>query len=187
MQCGHKCDRVTPSCPHAGAMIGRRKSVLFIIILGTMLKLPASSFATFPNSLRILLKAHSVALASTLKVLLYCIPPNLRLSTHSIQIPSFWRCNLYQHYFLIDPEILWQETFCCHWPRIPSSFSFSASFRNVFPFALSRKKYSHIPCVNWSLPSILHRLPRCAFHCQNFDGAWPCAVNFSLQQCGNLQ
>ena len=49
----------------------RRESVLFNIIPCTMLKLTASSFATFPKASRILSKAHSVALTSTLKILLY--------------------------------------------------------------------------------------------------------------------
>ena len=87
---------------------------------------------------------------------------------HSIQISSFCECGLYPHYFSLDPEILRQESLVAISPCTPSRFSFSASFRNCFAFALSRGKYSHIPCINSSFPNIFHNLPPCAFlfhHC----------------------
>ena len=66
---------------------------------------------------------------------------------------------------------------CCHWPCVPSCFSFSASLSFCSLSLFSSEKYSHIPCINLSFPNILHSLPRCAFfsttafHCQDFNGA----------------
>ena len=126
---GRRYDIVILPCPTAGAMMRRGWSVLFNIIPCTMLNLPASSFATLSKASRILSSGHSVALTSTLKMLLYSSqsPRNAHLST----------CSTY--YLAGDSR--------CHWPWFRSCFSFSASIMNFFAFALSSEKYSHTPCI----------------------------------------
>ena len=135
LQFGHRHDRVTPPGPPAGAMIRRKKSVLFNIIPCTMLNFPATSFATISEASCILSKAHSVG-----------IPPNLRLLTQNISISS--------HYFLLVPDILWKDTLVAiglvSLPAFPSRHPSETFSLSLF------QEYSHTPCIFWSSPSILH-------------------------------
>ena len=101
----------------------------------TMFNLPASSFATFSNASRILSKAHSVALISTLKMILYSSQPPpfnakypcfIILGVQSVSTLLF-TCSNYS--LARDSR--------CYWPCVSSCFSFSASFRNFFDFTLT--------------------------------------------------
>ena len=158
--------------------------ILFNIIPCTMFNRPASSLAVFSKASRVVSKAHSVAFISTLKMLFI----------HSSHSPPFNA--KYQYFIIWGVQSVFALLFTCsryslagdsrcHWPCIPS-LSFSASFMNVFAFTLSSEKYSHIPCICWSFPSILRGVPRCAFfsttafHCRFFEGARPFAVKLQL-------
>ena len=89
LQCGHRFDRVTPPCPPAGAMIRRRKSVLFSKTPCTMFNLPASSFATCSKASRFFFKGPFRRAYFNLEGSFVFLPISVFL-THGIQISPFW-------------------------------------------------------------------------------------------------
>ena len=129
LQFGRRYDIVTPSGSPAGAMIRRKKSVLFNIIPCAMPNLTASSFATFSHASRILSKAHSVALTSPLKMLFFLPITTFQREQsifHSGRTISV-RTTLYLFWVLFGRRLTLPSC-------IPSCFSFSASFINFFVF-----------------------------------------------------
>ena len=144
------------------------------MISWTMLSFLASSLATFSKASFNLSKAHPVAFAWTLKMLLYSSQSPLNVRNPA---SSFWEYNQCLYNTSVVPSITWPGDSRCHRPCIPSCFSFSASSRNLFAFNQSlTRKYSHIPRMYLSFPSILHNIPRCAFfslssyHCHFVNG-----------------
>ena len=122
LQCGHKYDRVTPPCPPAGAMIRRKKSVLFNVSPCTRLKLPASSFAIFSKASRILSKGPFRRAYFNLEDSFVLLP-----------VSVFERAVSKSHHFGV--AVCLRTTF----------FLFQKFFRHpleTFTLSLSREKYS---------------------------------------------
>ena len=157
-----------------------------------MFNLPASSFAT----LVFFRKAHSVVLIFDFEDAFVFLPiPTFlhKISVfHHLGSAVCARTTLY-----LFQMFLGQEISHCHWPCIPSCFSFSASFINFFAFTLSSEKYSHIPCIQGhsflachdapffsttafstaNSPKALDPLPS-SFRCNTADTNCPCRTPY---------
>ena len=170
-------------CPPAGAMIRRRKSVLFKTIHCRTLNLLASSFATLSHASRTPSKDHSVPLISTLKMLLYSSqsqPQKRKISeVHHFGGAVCVRTTLYLFLKFFGRRLslpLGSVFLPPLLSRHPSQTSSLSIFRST--------STPNILCINWSFPSILQSLPRCAFfsttsfQCQFFNGASPLPSNF---------
>ena len=96
-------------CPPAGAMIRRRKSVLFKTIHCRTLNLLASSFATLSHASRNSFERPFHSTDFNLEDAFVFLPISA-LKTQNIRSSSFWGCRLCPDNTLPVPDILWQET-----------------------------------------------------------------------------
>ena len=89
--------------------------------------------------------------------------------------------------FYFVPDIHWRETLVAIGLTSLPAFFFGILQELLRFQSFTAKNTPHIPCVYESFSNIFCNLPRCAFcsttalHCQDFKGAWPCAVNLSFE------